>query len=137
MEKKVKGKIINGIRKRMKEDMQEKTKYRTIQNDKWERKQYIKQCEGNTIKDVMKIRLHMRNTKCSYKRNESDTTCSLCRTEEDTTEHIMVCQGGSNTYNLLTENEKDWKKIVAIYKNNKENKEKLEQQKSTKGKDIQ
>ena len=29
------------------------------------------------------------------------------------------------------------KKIVAIYKNNKENREKLEQQKNTKGKDIQ
>ena len=28
-------------------------------------------------------------------------------------------------------------KIIAIYKNNKENREKLEQQKSTEGKDIQ
>ena len=49
----------------------------------------------------------------------------------------MVCQEGNNAYNLLDENEKDWEKIVAIYKNNKENREKLEQQKSTKGKDIQ
>ena len=40
-------------------------------------------------------------------------------------------------YNLLDENEKEWEKIVAVYKNNKENREKLEQQKSTKGKDIQ
>ena len=39
-------------------------------------------------------------------------------------------------HNLLDENEKDWEKIVTIYNNNKENKEKLEQ-KSTKGKDIQ
>ena len=36
--KKVKGKAIDGVRKRMKEDMQEKTKCCTIQNDKWERK---------------------------------------------------------------------------------------------------
>ena len=106
-------------------------------DEKWERKQYIKKCESNTIKDVIKIRLHMWNTKCNYKRNESDTTCPLCKTEEDTTEHIMVCQEGNNTYNLLDENEKDWEKIVTIYKNNKENREKLEQQKSTKGKDIQ
>ena len=49
----------------------------------------------------------------------------------------MACEEGNNTYNLLDENEKDWEKIVAIYKNNKENREKLEQQKSTKGKDIQ
>ena len=31
----------------------------------------------------------------------------------------MVCQEGNNAYNLLDENEKDWEKIVAIYKNNK------------------
>ena len=79
----------------------------------------------------------MWNTKCSYKRNESDTTCPLCRTEEGTTEHIMACQEGNNTYSLLNENEKDWKKIVLIYKNNKENREKYEQQKSTKRKDMQ
>ena len=60
----------------------------------------------------MKIRLHMWNTKCNYKRNESDTACPLCRIE-DTTEHIMVCQEENNTY-LLDENEKDWEKIVAI-----------------------
>ena len=117
--KKVKGKAIDRIRKRMKEDMQEKTKCRTVRNDKWERKQYIKKCESNTIKDVIKIRIHMWNTKCNYKRNELDTTCPLCKTEEDTTEHIMACEEGNNTYNLLDENEKDWEKIVAIYKNNK------------------
>ena len=42
MEKKVKGKAIDRIRKRMKEDMQEKTKCCTLWNDRWERKQYIK-----------------------------------------------------------------------------------------------
>ena len=41
-EKKVKGKAIDRIRKRMKEDMQEKTKCCTLWNDRWERKQYIK-----------------------------------------------------------------------------------------------
>ena len=35
----------------------------------------ISKCESDTIKDVIKIRLHMWNTKCNYKRNESDTTC--------------------------------------------------------------
>ena len=37
----------------------------------------------------------------------------------------------------MDENEKDWEKIVATYKNNKENRSKLEQEKCTKGKDIQ
>ena len=40
--KKVKGNAIDGIRKRMKEDIHEKTKCCTKKNDKWERKQYIK-----------------------------------------------------------------------------------------------
>ena len=105
--KKVKGKAIGRIRKRMKEDMQEKTKYRTLQNDKWERKQYIKKYESNTIKDVIEIRLHMWNTQCNYKGNESDTSCPLWKTKEDTTEPIMICQERNNTYNLLDENEKD------------------------------
>ena len=59
LKKIVKGKAIDRIRKRMKEDMPEKAKCSTIQNDKWERKQYIKKCKSNTIKDIMKIRLHM------------------------------------------------------------------------------
>ena len=50
--------------------MQEKTKCRTIQNDKWQRKQHIKKCESTTIKDIMKIRLHMWNTKRNYKMNQ-------------------------------------------------------------------
>ena len=78
----------------------------------------------------------MWNKKCNVK-NESDTACLLCKTEEDTPEHIMVCQERNNTYNLLDENEKDWEKIVAIYKNNSENREKLEQQKSTEVKNTQ
>ena len=101
------------------------------------RKQYIKKCESNTIKDVIKIRLHMWNTKCNDKRNESETTSLLCKAEEDTTEHTVVCQEGNNIYNLLDENEKNWEKIFAIYKNNKENREIIEQQKSAEGKDIQ
>ena len=55
----------------MKEDVQKKTKCHTKHNDKWETKQYIEKCE-NTIKDVIKIRLHMRNTKCNYSRGRLD-----------------------------------------------------------------
>ena len=67
----------------------------------------------------------------------NQTISPLSKREEDTTKHIMVFHEGNNTYNLLDENEKDWEKIVAIYTNNKENREKLEQEKITKGKDIQ
>ena len=70
MEKR-KGKAIERIRKWMKEDVQKKTKCHTKHNDKWETKQYIEKCE-NTIKGVIKIRLHMRNTKCNYNRGRLD-----------------------------------------------------------------
>ena len=69
----------------------------------------IKKCKSNTIKGVIKIRLHTQNTKYNYKRNESDTTCPLCKTE-DITEHIMVCQEGNNIYNLLDEMKRTGKK---------------------------
>ena len=50
IEKKVKGKATDRIWKRMKEDIQEKAKCRTLQNDRWERKQYIKKCKSDIIK---------------------------------------------------------------------------------------
>ena len=99
--------------------------------------------KGNNISKSVKVKICHKNQityvkhKMQLQRNESDTTCPLCKTEEDTKEHIMVCQEGNNTCNLLNANEKGWEKAVAIYKNNKENREKLEQQKSTKGNDIQ
>ena len=60
----------------MKEYIQEKTKCFPMQNDKWERKQYIKNFGSNTIKYVIKLRLHKWNTKYNYKRSESDR--ALC-----------------------------------------------------------
>ena len=75
----------------------------------------VKRCHKNQITYV--------KHKMQLQRNESDTTCPLCKTEEDTKEHIMVCQEGNNTCNLLDENEKGWEKAVALYKNSKENRE--------------
>ena len=119
----------------MKEDLQEKTKCRTIKNGKWERKQCIKKCESNFIKDVMKIRLHVSNTKWNYIRNESDTTYPLCRKEEDTKQHEWYARKEIMRLIYCMKMKWTWKKVT-IYKNNKENSEKLKQQECTKGKDI-
>ena len=51
------------MRKRMKEDMQVKTKCRTIQNDKWERKQHIKKCESKTRDYFRNCGQHPEDTK--------------------------------------------------------------------------
>ena len=70
----------------------------------------ISKCESDTIKDVIKIRLHMWNTKCNYKRIRSDTTCPLCKTEEGTHRAQNGIQEGNNMHNLLDKNEKDQEK---------------------------
>ena len=44
-------------------------KYRTVENDKWRRKEYIKESNSGTIKDVIQIRLHISKEKANYGRN--------------------------------------------------------------------
>ena len=55
------------------------------------------------IKDVTKIRLYMQNTKCNYKRNESDT-----HFPHNTKHMVIASQEGNNTYILLIGNKKYW-----------------------------
>ena len=107
-----KGKRESNRQNKKKNERRYAGKNKMLHTTEWQvgKETIYQKCESNTIIDVMKIRLYMWNTKCNYKRNESDTTCPLCKTEEDTTEHIMVCQEGNNLYNLLDENEKDWGK---------------------------
>ena len=42
----------------LKKEKNRKTKARKIVEDKWERKKYLPECHSDTIKDVIKIRLH-------------------------------------------------------------------------------
>ena len=69
--------------------MGNKTKARTIVEDKWERTKYLQECDCDTIKDVIKIRLHMRQVNCNFKRDNTDTKCPLCQKSEGTTEHVL------------------------------------------------
>ena len=71
--KQVKEKIGKSIEERTKHEMTNKTKARTIIEDKWERKKYLQECDSETIKDVIKIRLHMWQVNCNYKRDNTDT----------------------------------------------------------------
>ena len=47
--KQVKGKIGKSIEERTKQEMTNKTKARTIIEDKWERKKYLQECDSETI----------------------------------------------------------------------------------------
>ena len=72
--------------------MANKTKARTIVEDKWVRKKYLQECDSGTIKDVIKIRLCTWQVNCNYKRDNTDTKRPLCKKSENTTEHVLKCE---------------------------------------------
>ena len=57
--KDAKEKVISKVIKGMIEKMTGKAKCQTIENDKWGRKEHMKETNIGTIKDIMNIRLHM------------------------------------------------------------------------------
>ena len=115
--KQVKEKIGKSIDERTKQEMTNKTKARIVIQDKWERKKYLQECDSETIRDVIKIRLHMWQVSCNYKRDNTDTKCPLCKKSEDTTEHVLECEKDKKT--LSKENSKgEWEEITEIYRKN-------------------
>ena len=112
--KQVKEKIGKSIEERTKQELANKTKPRTIIEDKWERKKYLQECDSDTIKDVIKIRLHMWQVNCNCKRD--NTKCPLCQKSEDTTEHVLGCEKAKK-FTLNKENSKEeWQEITEIYR---------------------
>ena len=105
----------------MSEEMAERTKCLTIENDKWGRKEYIKESNSGTIKDMIKIRLHIWELKVNYRRKGLDNRRPMCQSEEDTTEHVLKFNKGDKKFNLNDERGKEWSEIVEIYKKNKKN----------------
>ena len=60
--------------------------------DKWERKKYLQECDGDTIKNVIKITLQMWQVNCNYEKNNIDTKYQISKILEDTTEHVLECR---------------------------------------------
>ena len=121
--KQVKEKIGKSIDERTKQEMTNKTKARIVIQDKWERKKYLQECDSETIRDVIKIRLHMWQVSCNYKRDNTDTKCPLCKKSEDTTEHVLECEKDKK-FSLSKENSKgEWEEIAEIYRKNKKKRE--------------
>ena len=105
--------------------MGQKTKTRTIKDDKWERKKYIEQCKGDIVKDIIKIRLHMWDLKKNYKKEEEQPLCPLCEIEEDTTENVLRCGRDTDRKqrNIKNNTEEEWEEVVQIYRENKRKRE--------------
>ena len=117
--KQVKEKIGKSIEERTKQEMANKTKARTIVEDKWERKKYLQECDSDTIKDVIKIRLHMWQVNCNYKRDKIGTKCPLCQKSEHTNEHVLECEKAKK----LTLSKEEWEETTEIYRKTKKKRE--------------
>ena len=80
-----------------------KTKCRTIEKDRWKRKEYIKESRTEDTKEIIKNTLHIRDIKVNYKRQEMTTKCPIRQVEEDSTENISHCQVENtwDKFNLL------------------------------------
>ena len=125
----------------MSEEMAGITKCRTIENDKWGRKEQIKESRTGTIKDKIKIRLHMwevhklttegkvwtvdaqcvnqkREVKPNYGRKGLGSRCPMCQSEEDTAKDVLECNKGDKKFNLNDERAKEWAEIIEIYRKN-------------------
>ena len=55
--KEVKEKVVFKVKKRMTKGVVGSMKCQLVENDKWRRKEYIKETNDKTIKDVIKIKL--------------------------------------------------------------------------------
>ena len=111
------------------------TKRWTIENDKWGRKEYIKESNSGAIKDKIKIRLHMWGLKDSYWRKGLANRCPMC--QHSLPKVFLVGQGlnqrrtlHNKSWNItketlkLTLNDqrgKEWGEILGIYRKNKKN----------------
>ena len=80
----IKQKIKGNIQKKLWEEMRDKTKSRAIEDDKLERKKYIDQYKGDTVKDIIKIGLQMWDLKkrnknhCEHYVKQRMTQQSMC-----------------------------------------------------------
>ena len=109
--------------------MRQKTKSRTIKDDKWERKKYIEQSKGVIVKDIIKIRLHMWDLKKNYKKEEEEALCPLCEADGDTTEHVLKYgrdrgnRKQRKERNIKNNTEEEWEQVVQVSRENKKNRE--------------
>ena len=112
----VKEKMILKIKNRMIEEMAGRKKCQTIENDKWRRKEYVKESNSGTIKDMIKIRLHIGELKANYGRKGLGNRCPMHQSVQDTTLNFLECNKRDNKFNFNDERGKEWGETVKMYR---------------------
>ena len=83
------------IRKKTEEIVREEcckmTKARSVKDDIFELKQYLKDLHIRSSREILLYRLHMINLPMNFKNAWKQKQCPLCRQEEGTTEHYFSC----------------------------------------------
>ena len=67
------------------------TKTRTVKNDQYELKKYLKDLYISSSKEILLVRLHMINVPMNFKNTWKEKKCPLCKSCEGTTEHYFEC----------------------------------------------
>ena len=121
--KQVKGKIGKLIEERTKQEMANKTKARTIAEDKWERNKYLQECDSDTIMDMIKIRRDMLQVNCKYERDNTDTKFPLCQKSQGVTEYVPECEKVKKSTLSKENSNGEQEEITEIYRKNKKKRE--------------
>lgn len=120
-----KNRIIELMEKRLRQEMENKTKSRFVQNDKWEKKKYIDELDGWIAIDVLKIRLNMWPLKMNYKKSNEESLCPKCNLHDDTTEHIVTCYSNLSAEVLHTTSSDHWNEVVQAFQQRSKDDDKI------------
>ena len=89
MEKDDKKQITNHIEEEIRKKCQNMIKTRTVADDIFEMKRYLRETSVNDAKEIVAMRLHVSKIKCNYQ-SRSEAICPLCGKEKDIrTEHYF------------------------------------------------
>ena len=121
--KMVKAHIKQKTEEIIRESCKNMSKCRTICNEEYSMKDYMKECTSNDAIHILRMRLHMVKLPCNYKNNKWNERCRVCgEITGIKTEHYFVCSGAvyirkrwNITINSLTSNDIDELKRASQY----------------------
>ena len=102
----VKTKITEVEEQEIRKQCREKTKARTVKEDEYECKSYLRSVTLKEVKKIARYRLHMCKLPSNY-RQKGVSMCPLCEEEEGRTEHYFKCEYTRRLSNIYGVTEAD------------------------------